>query len=246
MAPITPASCAPLPKPASKSILSRAAALAPSRPRWSAVDGGEPSVGAERSVANPRRRAPVSLALAGADGSSGCWPHWLASSPVRWFFSPWPWLPIHSASDLRHGWTRRGCERHAALSRSSRGGVCPRGPADLAAQTHRTHRDRGRAGHCSSGASWPGGARRLKRRSRGPLAWAMLGTPLDGSAAAQHFINGLWDLLRGGAPLKSPDAEDLSRRFIGVARRKSWPARLSASCCWRSTISMRDVTSSSD
>ena len=53
----------------------------------------------------------------------------------------------------------------------------------------------------------------LKRRSRGPRAWAILGAPLDGSAVAQHFVNGLWDLLRGGAPLKSPDAEDLSRRF---------------------------------
>jgi Patatin-like phospholipase len=53
----------------------------------------------------------------------------------------------------------------------------------------------------------------LKRRSRGPLAWAVVGAPLDGSAVAQHFVNGLWDLLRGGAPLKTPDAEDLSRRF---------------------------------
>jgi Patatin-like phospholipase len=53
----------------------------------------------------------------------------------------------------------------------------------------------------------------LKRRSRGPLAWAVVGAPLDGSAVAQHFIHGLWDLLRGGAPLKTPDADDLSRRF---------------------------------
>ena len=53
----------------------------------------------------------------------------------------------------------------------------------------------------------------LKRRSRGPLAWAVVGAPLDGSAVAQHFIRGLWDLLRGGVPLKTPDAADLSRRF---------------------------------
>jgi hypothetical protein len=53
----------------------------------------------------------------------------------------------------------------------------------------------------------------LQRRSRGPLAWAVLGAPLDGSSVAQHFINGLWDLLRGGAPLRAPDAEDLSRRY---------------------------------
>jgi hypothetical protein len=53
----------------------------------------------------------------------------------------------------------------------------------------------------------------LKRRSRGPVAWAVVGAPLDGSAIAQHFIRGLWDLLRGGAALKTPDPADLSRRY---------------------------------
>ena len=53
----------------------------------------------------------------------------------------------------------------------------------------------------------------LRRRSRGPLGWALLGAPLEGTRAAQHFGAGLWDLLKGGANLKTPAAEDLSRRF---------------------------------
>jgi hypothetical protein len=31
--------------------------------------------------------------------------------------------------------------------------------------------------------------------------------------AAQHFSDGLWDLLRGGTSLKTPPAPDLSRRY---------------------------------
>jgi predicted acylesterase/phospholipase RssA len=53
----------------------------------------------------------------------------------------------------------------------------------------------------------------FRRRSRGPLAWAVLGAPLEGTPAAEHFTTGLWDLLRGGTALKTPQAEDLSRRF---------------------------------
>lgn len=53
----------------------------------------------------------------------------------------------------------------------------------------------------------------LRRRSRGPMAWAMLGAPLEGDRAARHFAAGLWDLLKGGANLKTPPSEDLSRRF---------------------------------
>ncbi|HXG88360.1 MAG TPA: patatin-like phospholipase family protein [Vicinamibacterales bacterium] len=53
----------------------------------------------------------------------------------------------------------------------------------------------------------------LRRRSRGPVAWALLGAPLEGTAAAEHFTAGLWDLLKGGTALKAPANEDLSRRF---------------------------------
>jgi hypothetical protein len=53
----------------------------------------------------------------------------------------------------------------------------------------------------------------VRRRTRGSLAWAVLGVPLDSTRAAQHFGDGLWDLLRGGTSLKTPPAHDLSRRY---------------------------------
>jgi hypothetical protein len=53
----------------------------------------------------------------------------------------------------------------------------------------------------------------LRRRGRGPAVWSLLGSPLEGTAAAQHFTGGVWDLLKGGTTLKTPAAEDLSRRF---------------------------------
>lgn len=53
----------------------------------------------------------------------------------------------------------------------------------------------------------------LRRRSRGPGAWALLGAPLDATRATRHFVSGLWDLLKGGASIKAPQAADLSRRF---------------------------------
>lgn len=52
-----------------------------------------------------------------------------------------------------------------------------------------------------------------RRRTRGPIGWALLGAPLDAVRAGQHFSDGLWDLLRGGTSLKTPPAADLSRRY---------------------------------
>jgi predicted acylesterase/phospholipase RssA len=53
----------------------------------------------------------------------------------------------------------------------------------------------------------------LRRRSRGPGAWALIGAPLESVRAMQYFISGLWDLLKGGASLRMPAGVDLSRRF---------------------------------
>ena len=53
----------------------------------------------------------------------------------------------------------------------------------------------------------------LRRRSRGPRAWALLGAPLDGTRATQHFVHGIWDLLRGGGNVRIPAEHDLSHRF---------------------------------
>jgi hypothetical protein len=53
----------------------------------------------------------------------------------------------------------------------------------------------------------------LKRRSQRAGGWALLGAPIDASRAIEHFVSGLWDLLKGGAAVKAPSAADLSRRF---------------------------------
>jgi hypothetical protein len=53
----------------------------------------------------------------------------------------------------------------------------------------------------------------LRRHSRQRSLWSLVGAPIDGARATRHFVIGLWDLLRGGATLNVPSAEDLSRRF---------------------------------
>ena len=56
-------------------------------------------------------------------------------------------------------------------------------------------------------------APRHRRRSRGTGAWSLLSAPVDASRAIHHFSTGVWDLLKGGASLKAPTPEDLSRRY---------------------------------
>jgi hypothetical protein len=51
------------------------------------------------------------------------------------------------------------------------------------------------------------------RRSRGTPAWGLVSAPIDSGGAHAHFMGGLWDLLKGGANLRTPAPEDLSRRF---------------------------------
>jgi hypothetical protein len=52
-----------------------------------------------------------------------------------------------------------------------------------------------------------------RRRARGSGAWSLVSAPVDGSRAVRHFVTGVWDLLKGGASLKTPAPEDLSRRY---------------------------------
>jgi hypothetical protein len=52
-----------------------------------------------------------------------------------------------------------------------------------------------------------------RRRSRGSGVWSLVGAPVDASRAIHHFVTGVWDLLKGGANLKVPAPEDLSRRY---------------------------------
>lgn len=53
----------------------------------------------------------------------------------------------------------------------------------------------------------------VRRRARGPRGWTLLGAPLDASRASRHFSAGVWNLLRGGAALKTPPPDEVSRRF---------------------------------
>jgi hypothetical protein len=53
----------------------------------------------------------------------------------------------------------------------------------------------------------------LYRRSTGNRLWTLLGSPIDAGAAIQHATETVWRLLKGGASIKTPEADDLSRRY---------------------------------
>ena len=53
----------------------------------------------------------------------------------------------------------------------------------------------------------------LYRRSTGSWLWTLLGSPLDASVAAEQATETVWRLLKGSATIKTPEPEDLSRRY---------------------------------
>ena len=53
----------------------------------------------------------------------------------------------------------------------------------------------------------------LHRRSAGNRLWTLLGSPIDAGTAIEHATETLWRLLKGGASIKTPEADDLSRRY---------------------------------
>jgi hypothetical protein len=53
----------------------------------------------------------------------------------------------------------------------------------------------------------------LYRRSSGSRMWTLLGSPIDAGAAISHATETVWRLLKGGASIKTPEADDLSRRY---------------------------------
>ena len=53
----------------------------------------------------------------------------------------------------------------------------------------------------------------LHRRTAGNRAWALLGSPIDADGAINRAIEAVWRLLKGGAAIKTPEAQDLSRRY---------------------------------
>lgn len=53
----------------------------------------------------------------------------------------------------------------------------------------------------------------LYRRSTGSRLWTLLGSPIDAGAAIDCATETVWRLLKGGAAIKTPQADDLSRRY---------------------------------
>ena len=53
----------------------------------------------------------------------------------------------------------------------------------------------------------------LFRRSTGSWLWTLLGSPLDAGVAVNHATEAVWRLLKGSATIKTPDPDDLSRRY---------------------------------
>ena len=53
----------------------------------------------------------------------------------------------------------------------------------------------------------------LYRRSTGNRMWTLLGSPIDAGPAIEHATETVWRLLKGGASIKTPEADDLSRRY---------------------------------
>ncbi|HWI16720.1 MAG TPA: patatin-like phospholipase family protein [Vicinamibacterales bacterium] len=53
----------------------------------------------------------------------------------------------------------------------------------------------------------------LYRRSTGSRMWALLGSPIDASGAVSQATDAVWRLLKGGAAIKTPEADDLSKRY---------------------------------
>jgi hypothetical protein len=53
----------------------------------------------------------------------------------------------------------------------------------------------------------------LYRRSTGSRLWTLLGSPIDCRGAVDQATDTVWRLLKGGAAIKTPEAEDLSKRY---------------------------------
>ena len=53
----------------------------------------------------------------------------------------------------------------------------------------------------------------LYRRSAGSRLWTLLGSPIDAGGAIHHATETVWRLLKGGAAIKTPQGDDLSRRY---------------------------------
>lgn len=53
----------------------------------------------------------------------------------------------------------------------------------------------------------------LYRRATGSRMWTLLGSPVDAGSTIHQATETVWRLLKGGASIKTPEADDLSRRY---------------------------------
>jgi hypothetical protein len=53
----------------------------------------------------------------------------------------------------------------------------------------------------------------LRRRHRGGFWWGALAAPMGDGGTTAYFRRGLWELMRGGARIRQPDAPDFARRY---------------------------------
>ncbi len=65
---------------------------------------------------------------------------------------------------------------------------------------------------------------RAKRRTAHGLAGRFIGGPLSAAALVESCCTELWNLIRGAAPLASPPAVELGRRYVELVCRESRPA----------------------
>ncbi len=56
----------------------------------------------------------------------------------------------------------------------------------------------------------------IRRTPARQALWPLLGTPIDASAAVTAATTALWNILRGGAALRTPDPRDLGRRYADL------------------------------
>jgi hypothetical protein len=56
----------------------------------------------------------------------------------------------------------------------------------------------------------------VRRRGSGVWWWRVAGAPLDGRTARELFVDAIWGLIRGAAPLARPDRLALGRRYSEV------------------------------
>lgn len=55
-----------------------------------------------------------------------------------------------------------------------------------------------------------------RRKATGAWWWRLLGAPLDADAARNHFAEGVWQLIRGGAHMARPPVAALGRRYADI------------------------------